>query len=92
MNGLTQKEAAARLGVSLRQFIRYRRRYSWLEPVALTGLVPVFRERDLDRLRRKVQRDKLAVLAALAAIRSKPKRRRGAVVSMDELREERTAP
>lgn len=87
MNDLTQKEAAAALGVSVRQFVRYRRRYpSALQPVALTGLVPVFTRKQVDDIRALVAGDKLRVLAALSAARRGRRRRGPRVVSMAELR------
>lgn len=86
-DGLQQKEAAAALGVTVRQFVRYRRRYKWLQPVALTGLVPVFESKDVERLRAQVQADKLAMLAALARRRAGGRAGgRSGVVTMAELR------
>lgn len=70
MNGLQQKEAAAALGVTVRQFTRYRARYAWLRPIGVTGLVPVFDQGDVEKLKAAVLKDKLAVLAALSQRRA----------------------
>lgn len=83
---LTQKEAAAALGVSRRQFIRYRQRFTWLRPVGLTGLVPLFRPDDLERLKREVYESKLASIEALRQARRKPAPAAAKLVSLRELR------
>jgi hypothetical protein len=80
---LTQSECADRLGVSLRQFIRYRRKHVWLQPEGYKALVPLFSEGQVERLREEVLKHKLAVLAVLASNRRKPAPQ---VVSMKALR------
>ena len=89
MNLLTQKQAAAALGVSTRQFVRYRYQHPWLEPQGYQQLAPLFSAEQLERLKEEVLKRKLAVLAALSAAKRKPETK---VVSMAALRKARGTP
>lgn len=86
MNLLTQKEAAAALGVSTRQFVRYRFQHQWLQPKGYQQLAPMFSEEQIAKLKVEVLRRKLCVLAALSEAKKKPVAK---VVSMDQLRKAR---
>ena len=82
---LTQKEAAAALGVSQRQFARYRHRFG-VRAEGWKALVPLFSPGAIARLRQEVDRSKAESIERCAAARRGRKKGGQGVVSLAEMK------
>lgn len=82
---MTQREAAAALGVSQRQFARYRQRFG-LRAEGWKALVPLFTPETIERLREEVNRSKTESIARCAAARRGRRKGGQGVVSLAELK------